>query len=237
LTKAVSMTVHTTGRLLEDEVGMQGLAGLMGAIDDPDRKGAQYVSNFAGSWLPWSSALRQTASAMDPYMRETKSVVDGLRYYVPGLRQGLEPKRDWLGAPFANSGYGGDLTVPGASALIQHRSATPDPIAMEMANLDLKPAAPQNRIKGVKLTPQLYDTYQATAGPFLRQILQSYINVPGWQDMPISVRQELFRNAIKVSRSSAAAAMQMQYPQIMQQALQDRVDQINGIKPTKRLQP
>jgi hypothetical protein len=31
--------------------------------------------------------------------------------------------------------------------------------------------------------------------------------------------------------------MQMQYPQIMQQALKDRVDQINGIKPARRIQP
>jgi hypothetical protein len=108
---------------------------------------------------------------------------------------------------------------------------------MEMATLDLKPAAPQNRIKGVKLTPELYDTYQATAGPFLRQILQSYVNAPGWHEMPISVRQEVFRNAIKMSRNTAGAAMQMQYPQILQQAINDRMNQINGIKPAKRLQP
>lgn len=236
LTKAIAMTVHSTGRLLEDEVGMQGLAGLMQAIDEPERSGARYISSFAGSLLPFSSAQRQIASAMDPSMREAKTVVDGLRYYVPVLRQGLEPKRDWLGAPMANSGYGGDLPVPGVSSLIQHRNAVPDPVAQEMATLDLKPAAPQNRIKGVKLTPELYDTYQATAGPFLRQILQSYINAPGWHDMPISVRQEIFRNAIKMSRNTAGAAMQMQYPQILQQAINDRIDQINGIKPAKRLQ-
>lgn len=236
LTKAIAMSVHSTGRLLEDEVGMQGLAGLMQAIDEPERSGARYISSFAGSLLPFSSAQRQIASAMDPDMREAKTVVDGLRYYVPGLRQGLQPKRDWLGAPMANAGYGGDLPVPGASALIQHRNAVPDPVAQEMATLDLKPAPPQNRIKGVKLTPELYDTYQATAGPFLRQILQNYVNAPGWHDMPISVRQEIFRNAIKVSRNTAAAAMQMQYPQIMQQAVNDRIDQINGVKPAKRLQ-
>lgn len=237
LTKAIGMTVHSTGRLMEDEVGMQGLAGLMDAINEPDRKGARFVANFAGSWLPMSSFQRQVASAMDPYMRETKSVVDGLRYYIPNQRQGLQVKRDWLGAPMANAGYGGDAPVPGVSALIQHRNAVPDPVSTEMAALDLRPAPPQNRIRGVKLTPDLYDTYQATAGPFLHQTLSAYINAPGWHELPTSVRQEVVRNAIKVSRTSSAAAMQMAHPELIQQAVKDRVDRINGVKPTKLIQP
>ena len=233
LYQAIGMAVHTTGRLMEDEVGMQGLAGLMEAIEDPGRKGARYVSNFAGSLLPYSSFQRQTASAMDPYMRETKSVVDGLRYYVPGLRQGLNPKRDWLGAPIANAGYGGDLAVPGASSIIQHRDAVADSIAQEMATLDLHPAPPQARIKGVALPPKLYDTYQATAGPLLRQTLQSYINVPGWHDIPISARQDAFRSAIRISRGMAGSAMQMAHPELIQQGVADRLARINGVKPTK----
>lgn len=233
LTKAIAMTVHSTGRLMEDEVGMQGLAGLMEAIDEPDRKGVRFVSNFAGSLLPYSSAQRQVASSMDPYMRDTKSIVDGLRYYVPGFRQGLNPKRDWLGSPISNASYGGDTAVPGASSIIQHRDATPDPISQEMTTLDLRPAIPQDRIKGVKLPPKLYDTYQATAGPFLRQTLGSYINQPGWHDIPVGIRQELVRNAIRTTRNSAAAAMQMQHPEIIQQGVADRVARINGVKPTK----
>jgi hypothetical protein len=203
LTTAIGMVVHTTGRLMEDEVGMQGLAGLMEAIDQPDRKGVRFVSNFAGSLLPYSSMQRQVASSMDPYMRDTKSIVDGLRYYVPGVRQGLNPKRDWLGAPISNASYGGDLAVPGASSIIQHRNAVPDPLAQEMATLDLHPAVPEARIKGVALPPKLYDTYQATAGPFLRQTLQSYLNVPGWHDMPIGPRKEAFQGAIRMTREMA----------------------------------
>jgi hypothetical protein len=234
LTKAVAMTVHSTGRLMEDEVGMQGLAGLIEAINEPERKGVRFVSSFAGSLLPYSSALRQTASAMDPYMRETKSVVDGLRYYIPNVRQGLNPKRDWLGSPVANAGYGGDLpSAPGASAIIQHRNAVADPVALEAAALDLHPAPPQDRIKGVKLPAKLYDTYQATAGPFARQALESYVNQPGWHDMPVSVRQEIFRSTIRATREAAGAAMQMRYPQLIQQGVDDRIAKINGQKPGK----
>lgn len=233
LTKAIGMTVHSTGRLMEDEVGMQGLAGLMDAIDEPDRKGARFISNFAGSLLPYSSLLRQVGSSSDPYMRETKSVVDGLRYYIPVARQGLLPKRDWSGTPVANASYGGDLPVPGASSIIQHRSAIADPVAQELAALDIKPAPPADRIKGVKLPPQLYDIYQSTAGPFTRTALEHYVNAPGWQDMPIGVRAEIFRRTIASTREAAGAAMQMRYPQLIQQGVEDRMNRINGGKPGK----
>jgi hypothetical protein len=233
LTKAIGMTVHSTGRLMEDEVGMQGLSNLMQAIDQPDRSGSRYVANFTGSLLPYSSLLRQVASSMDPSMREAKTVVDGLRYYIPVARQGLLPKRDWSGTPIANAGYGGDLPVPGLSSIIQHRSAVADPVALEFQALDIKPAPPQDRIKGVKLPPQLYDIYQSTAGPFTRTALEHYVNTPGWHDLPIGVRADIFRSTIRATREAAGAAMQMRYPQLIQQGVEDRVNRINGGKPGK----
>ena len=66
------MLVHNAGRLMEDEVGMQGLAGLLDMIDDPERKGARVASNFVASWLPYSSALRQIAGFQDPYLRRPR---------------------------------------------------------------------------------------------------------------------------------------------------------------------
>jgi hypothetical protein len=238
LTKAIGMTVHSTGRLMEDEVGMQGLAGLMDAINEPDRKGAKFVSNFSGSLLPYSSMQRQVASAMDPYMRETKSVVDGLRYYIPTQRQGLDLKRDWTGLPVANAGYGGDVPgAPGLSAIIQHRNAVVDPIAQEMQTLDLHPAPPQNRIAGVKLPPKIYDAYQSTAGAFTREALTHFVEQPGWHEMPPFVREQMFKATIEATRKSAGAAIQMQYPQIIQQGVDDRVAKIRGEKPTKLKDP
>lgn len=237
LLKALTMTVHATGRLMEDEVGMQGLAGLMEAINEPERKGTRFLANFAGSLLPYSSAQRQVASAMDPEMREAKTLTDGLRYYIPAVREGLLPKRDWTGSPIANAGYGGDVAgAPGLSAIIQHRQVNGDPVDQEMHALNLHPAPPSDRIGGVKLTPALYDKYQSTAGPFTRQTLENYVRMPGWYDMPPFVREETFRNAIKNTRAMAGAAMQAKYPQIIQQGIDNKVGRIKGEKPG-RLQP
>jgi len=85
----------------------------------------------------------------------------------------------------------------------------------------------------VKLTSSLYDTYQATAGPFTRTALESYVNQPGWHDLPVGVRQEIFRSTIRSTREAAAAAMQMRYPQLIQQGVDDKIAKINGVKPGK----
>jgi hypothetical protein len=234
-TKAIAMTVHSTGRLLEDEVGMQGMAGLLELIDKPENKGPRYISNFAGSWLPFSSAQRQIGSAMDPYMRETKTVVDGLRYYIPTTRQGLLPKRDWLGQPIANAGYGGDVEgAPGLSAIIQHRVATQSPLALEMKELDLHPTHPQDRIGGVKLTPELFDHYQATAGPLKQALLERAMDMPNWPAMPAAARQKTFETLIGAANKAAATSMQMQYPALIAAGLQQRIDHITGASPTAR---
>jgi hypothetical protein len=233
LTKGLALAVHSTGRLLEDETGMQGLANIMQAIDEPDRKGARVVGNIAGSFLPFSSALRQIASSMDPEMRETKTVVDGLRYYIPSVRQGLLPKRDWTGMPIANAGYGGDLPVPGVSSIIQHRAVGTDPVALEMKTLDLHPALPVPRIGGVQLPPKLADEYFSTAGPMTHVALDRMVAQPGWENLPLFVRQQAFESTIKAMRQSAGAIMQARHPEIMQQGVDNRVNRIEGVKPTK----
>src|SRR6185312_14951481 len=85
--EAAGHVAKATSRILEDEVGMQGLVNLIDALDDPDRKMGRFLAGQAASNLPYSSLLRQTASITDPYMREAKTFVDQLRYAVPFARQ------------------------------------------------------------------------------------------------------------------------------------------------------
>jgi hypothetical protein len=188
--------------------------------------------------LPYSSLLRQTASAMDPSMREAKTVVDGLRYYIPSVRQGLLPKRNWLGEPIPNAAYGGDIAgAPGVSAILQHRNAVPDPLGLEMQALDLKPAAPKNSVGGVQLPPTLYDRYQTVAGGFTRHLLENLISQPGWHQLSAPAREDFFREAIKTAREAAGKKMQIDYPQIIQQGIDNRINHINGVKPAKLQEP
>jgi len=153
---AAGHIIKATAKMLEDEVGMQGLVNLIDALDDPDRKNGPVRGGAGGIEPTLFSLLRQTASFNDPHMREAKTFVDQLRYATPWARQDLLPKRDWLGQPMTNPGY---------ESIIRQREVNADPVDVAVSQLrGFRPAPPQPRIGGVALPPKMYDEYQTTAG-------------------------------------------------------------------------
>jgi hypothetical protein len=233
LAKAGGLLVHAGGRLLMDEAGMTGLDNIFQAIDDPDRKGGRYIANLAGSALPFSSLLRQTASAMDPEMRQTKTIIDGLMYNIPGLREQLQSRIDYAGRPIANAGYGFDLPIPGLSAVMQHREVSNDPVDLEMQRLDIKPAPPNNRVGGVQLPPELYNRYAIMAGTMAHTALNALVNEPGWFDQPVGAREHVFRQTIERAHKAAAEMMKAARPDIIETGMQNKERRIDGQKPVK----
>jgi hypothetical protein len=223
--QAAGKVIKATSRMLEDEVGMQGLKNLMDAMDDPDNKMGRFVSGQAASNLPYSSLLRQTASFNDPYMREAKTFVDQLRYATPWARQDLLPKRDWLGEPMDNPGY---------RSIIRQRPVNADPVDAAVAQLrGFKPAPPQDRIGGVKLPPKMYDEYQATAGAMTRAGLEVMVRAPGWGEIPPGIREQIIHSTVEKARQTAGSMMQAKHPELIMQGLSDRQDKITGTKPGK----
>lgn len=231
---AVGHVIKATSRMLEDEVGMQGLVNLIDALNDPDRKMSRFVAGQAASNLPYSSLLRQTASSGipftggflgDPYMREAKTFVDQLRYQVPFARQDLLPKRDWLGQPMDNPGY---------ASIIRQRAVNADPIDVAVSQLrGFRPAPPQARIGGVALPAQMFDEYQVTAGAITRAMLEPVVGAPGWGEMPPGIREQVIHTMVENARRTAGSMMQARHPELIMQGVKDRQDKINGVKPTK----
>jgi hypothetical protein len=222
---AAGHVIKATARMLEDEVGMQGLVNLIDALGDPDRKMGRFVAGQAASNLPYSSLLRQTASFNDPQMREAKTFVDQLRYATPWARQDLLPKRDWLGQPMDNPGY---------ESIIRQRAVNADPVDVAVSQLrGFKPAPPQDRIGGVKLPPKLYDEYQTTAGAMAKAGLDVVVRAPGWGEIPPGIREQIVHSMVEKARQTAGSMLQAKHPEIIMQGLSNRQDKITGQKPTK----
>ena len=222
---AAGHVVKATAKMLEDEVGMQGLVNLIDALDDPDRKMGRFVAGQAASNLPYSSLLRQTASFNDPTMREAKTFVDQVRYATPWARQDLLPKRDWLGQPMDNPGY---------QSIIRQRAVNADPIDVAMSQLrGFRPAPPQARIGGVALPPKIYDEYQVTAGAMARAGLDVMVRAPGWATIPPGIREQIVHGTVEKARQTAGLVMQAKHTELIMQGLSNRQDKINGKKPGK----
>jgi hypothetical protein len=225
--KATWYLAQSAGRIVTDEVGMLSLQMLFEAMKD-DKKATTFISSMASSFLPASSFLGQTASFMDPEMRQAKTIVDGFKYRIPGERETLLPKRDWSGVPVPNPQYGN---------ILRQTQAQADPIDLEMARLGIHPAPPQDRIGGVKLPPGLYDKYHASTAPLTRMMLGNLVDTEGWNDLPPGVREDVIRKTIAAARKYSASAMQMAYPQIIQQGVDNKINKLIGAEPGKLPEP
>jgi hypothetical protein len=107
--------------------------------------------------------------------------------------------------------------------------------------LKIWPGQPADHIHGVKLTPEIYAEYQVIAGGLVKQLLQATINNENWHTLSPFVQQRTVRAIIKAARTGdqnnpgANGIIMARHPEIMQQALQDAKDLINGEKPKKKL--
>lgn len=213
LERATAHAAVAAVHLVADEVGFMTLQNIFEAVMDPDHRGAQFVSSEVSTLLPFSSLIGQTASFMDPDMREAKTIIDGLKYRIPGARETLLPKRDWNGREIANPQHGN---------IIRQTTATPDPVDAELLRLGVTPAPAQDRIAGIKLSPEQYDEYVATAGPLVESLLTARMNDPGYQELPRSMQAQQMRKLIALGREQARYAMQARHPELWQQALIER---------------
>ena len=213
ITNAMGHLAVAFGNAYGTEAGFQGVSNLMDLLQGK-RTPAEWAAYQGASFVQPISMLSQAASFMDPNMRQAKTLIDGIKMRLPILRQTLQPKRDPLfGDPVPNPGHLSiERHVPGA-----------DPIKLEMEKVGYIPAAPSNAIGGVRLTPEQYDKYQATAGPLVHEALNEIVNSPGWKDLPAGERRQDLEQAVKSMRAMAAQTIQMDYPKLIEAGI-DRQD-------------
>jgi hypothetical protein len=225
VSKAVYQSAMAGVNLIGDEVGFQTLRNLIDAWEDP-KHATRFAANEVSSLLPYSSFISQNASIMDPDMRLANSLVDGLRYRIPEIRENLLPKRDPLyGEPVPNPGYG---------SVFRETPVQTDPVKLELDRLGKQtgyfPGAPENRVGGIKLNPEQFDRYEATAGPLVKQMLTAAMNTPRYQSLPPSAQVAMVKGLISGGRARARQAMQMAYPELIQQGIDARTMQVTGAR-------
>ncbi|MCK1479330.1 hypothetical protein IVB27_32470 [Bradyrhizobium sp. 197] len=195
-----------------ERASLKGPSDLIQAVTDPERYGKSYIKSLSGTIVPSISA--QTAQAMDPIIRDARTVVDGLKARIPGLSQTLMPKRDIWGEPMVREGgLGPDLLSPIVESRLKN-----DPVNKALLSAGYYPGKMDRKIRGVELTDQQYDDYQRIAGRTAKVRLNAIVSMPGFEQMPESTRKELMTNTIQQSREMARSLIMMQNPEIMKKA-------------------
>lgn len=83
---------------ITDRSYLQGFSQAIQAMTDPEKNFGRFTANLAGNMVPASTGLKAYVSN-DPYMREVRSIVDGVMSRVPGLSETLPAKYDAYGDP------------------------------------------------------------------------------------------------------------------------------------------
>lgn len=239
----IAKAVQSLSSWVEDSVGMTTLADVI-EIGKNYKENAWKIPSIFGTAAPFSSAFRQTAASLDRYARETRNIIDGFRSHIPGNawgwgRESLPIRIDYRGRAIANPMY----YKSGGAGIIGSAPVTTDPIDIELQRLNIGPADLAQNIKGQKLNSQLYYEYQTLAGVRTNMALQSLMSNEDWYKMPDFIRKEWIEGTIRTARygsgqgrariAGAEDAMLARHPELFQQAIQDKVDQLTGAKPVK----
>jgi hypothetical protein len=185
---------------------MQGMTTIINAVQDPQRNGDKWWQQLAGSVIPNASA--QIAANNDPFMRQVNSVLDALLARIPNQREGLMPTKDifgdpilkpdqlWLGSPFSVSNISDDKVRTEAA----HVGFAAPLIPRKMDVLDS--GMPTTAGK-VELTDEQRDIFNTIQGQIAHKILDDFVNAPGWDEMPIILKRQVYQNVFSAATNYA----------------------------------
>lgn len=189
---------------------MSGATNFVNVLQDPSRYGQNYFESLASSIIP--SIIGQTAADMDPLVREIHGMRDAMVARIPGMREGLMPKRDlfgkpiesperlWLGSPFSVSAASTDKVRTEASRI---GFATPD----IPKSLDVIPGKDLKGLDKIQLTPEQKDVFATRSGQQAYAILEQQVHAPGWDAMPDIIKRQIFEKVMHRSRVIAEHEM------------------------------
>jgi hypothetical protein len=205
-----------------DKSWASGLAQLFRAIQDPDRYGDSYMASLSGWVVPGMSAT--IAEEQDPYLRQAKGFIDGVRARLPGEREKLLTKLNIFGEPMKrDETLGPDWLSP-----IRYSAVNDDPVVRTLNDLGVWPGRVAKKIAGVDLTDEQHHDYQRIAGQFMKKRLDTVVNAPGFETIPDPIKAKIIKAEVKATRKAAARVTILSHPDINLQFLENKRKAITG---------
>lgn len=205
--KVPKMVAVAFANAITNQTFLQGITNVVNAVSDPNRYGAPFIRQLAGTVVP--NVIAQPTAMADPYTREVNSVLDAIKARIPGMRQQLPAKVDWLGEKI--------LTKErlGVIAPVRTQEVSQDKVRTEAARLDISVAdAPKKthlgrgtgKIGDVELTQDERTTFATVGGQLAHVILTGIVNQPNWDPLPDLKKRRIYQKVLTQSHVAGAAA-------------------------------
>jgi hypothetical protein len=255
-----AVAVMALAQNLASKTYAQGIVEFIAAIDpnNPTSNPARYMERQVGSFVPYSSILRQTSQTIDPVLRETRTsvadenlpeflkgaadpyaehimgMINKVKSNIPGQSASLPPRRDLWGDPITREsgiGWAFDLVSPVAIATNED-----DPVNKAILDNRVKLSNPPRRIDGVSLTGEEYSQFVEMAGKPAKQALDELVRSPGWSslsDGPDGMKADVIRNVVNQFRAAARAQIVATTPSLRQRILERKTEQAGALAGTE----
>jgi len=170
---------------LADKTFLSGVFDFAEAMADPQRNLQNWYSRAAQSFVV-PNIIGQMAWKTDPYIRESRGIIDRIRSRIPGEREELNAVIDPFGQPAPQSA----LPIPGLPFNLSQ--ARENALASAMLELGLFKGKPGRTLMGVKLDSDTYRDYATQVGQARLMHLTPYVKSPQFQAL-MNQRPEVAR--------------------------------------------
>lgn len=191
------------GEVVADETWMSGLANLVDAAqhwDSAPQEAERYLQNLATSFVPFSSALNQTARLVDPYQRTVQGILEPIVNRMPFGSESLEPQIGIWGTPIPSH----TVVSPGY--------ARNDPIDQRLDDLEIGVRKPERKINGVSLNEHEYRELSVLAGTNARLNLEILMGA-GFQYLPKQYQRDMIRDNVNSAYNQAREVIKWKNPE------------------------
>lgn len=196
---AIGSGVLGGAKAVVDQSYLQGVQGILEAINDPKRYAENFLKSNAGSVVP--TLVADVARAMDPLQRETNSIPEAIKARIPGLRQGLLPKQDAFGAPQQRQGSPLESMVDPfrATKAVDNNPLTQELRRLQDANQGITPNADSKKDiqvgnKKYPLTPDQVNSLNTATGQATQQTWSQAINDPNYASLGDDSKKNVLQN-------------------------------------------
>jgi hypothetical protein len=234
---------HGLARSALNRTWLSGLSDFFDAVtSDSPAKMENFGKRMATSFIPFSSALRQTAGMVDPTLRDTRDFLDQARAGIPGLSSQAPARRDIFGRPIERGieALGADNLAAGPLQLspVEFDPDNPEAasreglIASELDRLDINVSRVPRKIDDVELTPKMREDFESLAGQELLdgldQLMLSGRTADRYGRMNAGRQREAIEKVQRAVRRKATQIMRQANPEFIAKKRTKRIEEVEA---------
>ena len=200
----VAQTIARVANTALSQTYMQGVFGLVGALENPEGGAVRFARQLARGFVPLSGALQSAVKATDPVYREADTLEEELQRITPGLSQNLRPRQDRFGRPIVRTGS----AFRRAALVPEVEPVKRDRITQELDRLGIRVSVPSARIDlsdrkrgqpGRQLTREEAYDLRGIRGQTARAAIARVVGSARYDSLPDFAKRERIEDALSRS--------------------------------------